>query len=183
MKMRNKFKWGELITGILLIVLGIVTLLKPESILTSAVVIYGIIVIVMGVEDLMKFVRISSFIGIGPTLSLISGILSVMCGVMLISNPNLGKWALTILFPIWFIAHCVSKLTRVRFMRQFSDSFYYVLSMILNVVGVALGVMMLFSPSLSFMSIRVICMIVAIYLIFFGVENLVQAFTRRDYDY
>ena len=181
--MRNKFKWGELITGLLLITLGVVTLIKPNNILTSAVVIYGIIVIVMGIEDLVKFVRISSFTGIGPTLSLISGILSVMCGVMLIANPNLGKWALMVLFPIWFIAHCISKLTRVRFMRQFSDSFYYVLSMILNVIGVVLGFMMLFSPSLSFMSIRVICYIAAIYLIFFGLENIVQAFTRRDFDY
>ena len=49
----NKFKWGELITGLLLIALGIVTIIKPDSILTSAVVIYGIIVIVMGIEDLL----------------------------------------------------------------------------------------------------------------------------------
>ncbi len=179
----NKFKWGDLIIGLLLITLGIVTIVKPESILTSAVVIYGIIVIAMGIEDLFKFVRISSFVGIGPTLSLISGILSVMCGVMLISNPNLGKWALTVLFPIWFIAHCISKLTRVNFMRKFSDSFYYVLLMILNIVGIVLGVLMLFSPSLSFMSIRVICYIAAIYLIFFGIENIVTAFSRKDIYY
>lgn len=179
----NKFKWGELITGLLLIALGIVTIIKPDSILTSAVVIYGIIVIVMGIEDLLKYVRVASFVGIGPTLSLISGIFSVMCGVMLISNPDLGKWTLTVLFPIWFIAHCISKLTRVNFMRQFSDSFYYVLSLILNIVGVILGIVMFFSPSLSFMSIRVVCYIVAIYLIVFGLENVIQAFSRKDFYY
>ncbi len=181
--MNSKFKWGELIVGILLIVLGIVTIIKPESILTSAVVIYGVIVIVMGIEDLLKYVRIASFVGIGPTLSLISGILSVMCGVMLISNPNLGKWALTVLFPIWFIAHCISKLTRVRFMSRFQDSFYYSFSIVLNIIGVILGFVMFFSPSLSFMSIKIVCYLVAIYLIIFGIENIIQAFSRRDIYY
>ncbi len=83
----------------LLILLGIFAFIRPESTLTGAVVIYGVIAIVMGIEDLVVYARLSRFIGFGPMLSLISGILSVMCGVMLIANPNVGKWALTILLP------------------------------------------------------------------------------------
>ena len=183
MKLKNSIRWNDLIIGLLLIVLGVVTIIHPEGILTSAVVIYGIIAVVIGIEDLLKYVSLSRFVGIGPTLSLISGILSVMCGAMIIARPNVGKWALTILFPIWFIAHCVSKLTRANFMRKFSSSFYYFLSMILNIIGIVLGIVMFFSPSLSFMSIKVVCYIAAVYLIFFGVENIVMAFNRRGDDY
>ena len=96
MKRKNGFGWSELIVGVLLILLGIFAFIRPESMLTGAVVIYGVIAIVMGIEDLVVYARLSRFIGFGPMLSLISGILSVMCGVMLIANPNVGKWALRI---------------------------------------------------------------------------------------
>lgn len=88
---KNGFGWSELIVGVLLILLGIFAFIRPESTLTGAVVIYGVIAIVMGIEDLVVYARLSRFIGFGPMLSLISGILSVMCGVMLIANPNVGN--------------------------------------------------------------------------------------------
>ena len=121
MKRKNGFGWSELIVGVLLILLGIFAFIRPESMLTGAVV----IAIVMGIEDLVVYARLSRFIGFSPMLSLISGILSVMCGVMLIANPNVGKWALTILLPIWFIAHCISELTRTNLIRLIGNPFYY----------------------------------------------------------
>ena len=44
--------------------------------------------------------------GFGPTISLISGILSVLAGMILLVHPAAGKWALALLLPMWFIAHC-----------------------------------------------------------------------------
>ena len=77
MKRKSGFGWSELIVGILLTALGIVTFVQPEGTLTGAVVIYGVIVIVMGIEDIVVYTRLSRFTGFGPMLSLISGILSV----------------------------------------------------------------------------------------------------------
>ena len=114
MRKRNGIRWGELIVGVLLLLLGVFTLLRPERILTGAVVIYGLIAVVLGVEDILVYMRLARFTGLRPVLSLITGILSVMCGVMLLANPDVGKWALTVLFPIWFLAHCISGLTNVR---------------------------------------------------------------------
>ena len=92
--------------------------------LSGLVAVYGIIAIALGIEDIVVYVRLSRFTGFGPMLSLIAGILSVMCGIMLLANPNVGKWALTILMPIWFIAHCISGLTRVNLVRLIGNSFY-----------------------------------------------------------
>ena len=174
MKRKNGFGWSELIVGVLLILLGIFAFIRPESMLTGAVVIYGVIAIVMGIEDLVVYARLSRFIGFSPMLSLISGILSVMCGVMLIANPNVGKWALTILLPIWFIAHCISELTRTNLIRLIGNPFYYYFSLILNILGLVLGFVMIFSPALSFVTLRAICYMVAIYLILFGIEALLR---------
>lgn len=183
MKKRTDFGWNELIIGLLLIILGIFTFVRPESTLTGAVVIYGIIAIVMGIEDIVVYVRLARFTGFGPMLSLISGILSVMCGIMLLANPNVGKWALTILLPIWFIAHCISGLTHTNFVRLIGNRFYYYFALILNILGLILGFLMLFSPVLSFLTIRAISYMIAVYLILFGAESMIAAFARRHTDW
>lgn len=183
MKKRTDFGWNELIVGLLLIILGIFTFVRPESTLTGAVVIYGIIAIVMGIEDIVVYVRLARFTGFGPMLSLISGILSVMCGIMLLANPNVGKWALTILLPIWFIAHCISGLTHTNFVRLIGNRFYYYFALILNILGLILGFLMLFSPVLSFLTIRAISYMIAVYLILFGAESMIAAFARRHTDW
>ena len=183
MKKRTDFGWSELMVGLLLIILGIFTFVRPESTLTGAVVIYGIIAIVMGIEDIVVYVRLARFTGFGPMLSLISGILSVMCGIMLLANPNVGKWALTILLPIWFIAHCISGLTHTNFVRLIGNRFYYYFALILNILGLILGFLMLFSPVLSFLTIRAISYMIAVYLILFGAESVIAAFARRHTDW
>ena len=183
MKKRTDFGWSELMVGLLLIILGIFTFVRPESTLTGAVVIYGIIAIVMGIEDIVVYVRLARFTGFGPMLSLISGILSVMCGIMLLANPNVGKWALTILLPIWFIAHCISGLTHTNFVRLIENRFYYYFALILNILGLILGFLMLFSPVLSFLTIRAISYMIAVYLVLFGAESVIAAFARRHTDW
>ena len=183
MKKRTDFGWSELMVGLLLIILGIFTFVRPESTLTGAVVIYGIIAIVMGIEDIVVYVRLARFTGFGPMLSLISGILSVMCGIMLLANPNVGKWALTILLPIWFIAHCISGLTHTNFVRLIGNRFYYYFALILNILGLILGFLMLLSPVLSFLTIRAISYMIAVYLILFGAESVIAAFARRHTDW
>ncbi len=183
MRKRTGFGWSELLVGVLLIALGVFTFARPESMLTGAVVIYGILAILMGVEDIVVYARLARFTGFGPTLSLVTGILSVMCGVMLIANPNVGKWALTVLLPIWFVAHCIAELTRTNLIRLIGNPFYYYFSLTLNVLGLILGFAMLFSPAMSFMTIRAICYMVAVYLILFGIESVIAAFARRNTDW
>lgn len=176
MRRRNGIRWGELIVGALLLLLGVFTLLWPEHILTGAVVIYGLIAVVLGVEDILVYMRLARFAGLRPVLSLITGILSVMCGVMLLANPDAGKWALTVLFPIWFLAHCISGLTNAGLTRLLCGRFYYGFTLTLNILGLFLGFLMLLSPALSFLTLRSVAYLAALYLILFGGERIVLAF-------
>lgn len=176
MNRKSVFEWCELIVGMLLIILGIFTFARPESALTGAVVIYGIVAVIVGIKDIVVYARVTRFTGFGPMLSLIAGIMSVMCGIMLISNPNLGKWALTILLPVWFIAHCISGLIHTNIIGLTGRGFYYYFSLILNILGLILGIVMLFSPVLSFITVHAICYMAAVYLVLFGIENVVDVF-------
>lgn len=170
---------SELIVGLLLILLGIFTFVCPDSMLTGAVVIYGITIIAMGALDIVIYIKLSRFNGFGPMLSLITGILSVMCGVMLLANPNAGKWALTVLLPLWFISHCISGLSRIGLVRLFGSRPYYLFSLILNILGLMMGIFMIFSPALSFLTVRIVSYMAAFYMVLFGAESVLAAFARR----
>ena len=179
MNKRSCFGWFELVAGMLLIALGIFTFISPGSVLTWIIHIYGFTAIVMGVEDIVVYVKSARFTGFGPMLSLISGIMSVMCGIMILAYPEAGKWALTLLFPIWFIAHCISRLAHIGIIRMFECSFYYYFTVAVNIVGILLGFFMVFSPVLTFVTMRTVAYIAAVYLILFGIESIVAAFGRR----
>ena len=182
MKKKTGFVWIELIGGILMIALGIYTLLRPDGKLTGAVVIYGVFAVIMGICDIVIYAHISRFNGFGPMVSLISGILSVMCGFMLLANPSIGKWALTVLLPIWFIAHSISGLTHTPLMRMMGGPFYYVMSMTSDILGLVLGMLMLLSPAFSFITLHALGYVVAVYLILFGIEAVTAAFVRKNFD-
>ena len=181
MRKRTGFGWSGLLVGLLLIALGAFTFARPDSMLTGAVIVYGCIAVVTGIGDIVLYARVARFTGFLPMLSLVTGILSVMCGVMLLANPGIGKWALTVLLPVWFIAHCIAELTRIGMLRPAGGAFYF-LSLTLNILGLILGFAMLFSPALSFVTVRTVCCTAALCLILSGIESVTAAFTRRDTD-
>lgn len=175
MRRRSGFGWFELVIGILLIILGIFTFVRPESTLTGVVVIYGLIAVITGISDIIFYVKMEQHIGFGPTISLVSGILSVMAGIMLLVYPDAGKWILALLFPIWFIAHCISKLSHLNIIRITAGSFYYYFSLIMNILGLVLGVLMLIKPAVSLLSVGVI---IGIYLVLLGIDSIVTALSN-----
>ena len=148
MRRPSGFGLFELIIGVLLIALGVSTFARPEGLLTGVVVIYGIFAIFTGIEDILIYARVSR------------------------------KWALSILFPMWFIAHCVSQLARIGMARIAGRYFYYYFSLITNIIGIVLGFMMIASPSLSFMTMQTMCYIVAFYLLLLGIEGVVSGIGR-----
>lgn len=175
MKGRSGFGWLEFIEGILLILLGGYTFVRPDNALTGFIVLYGVVAVIMGIADILLYVRVERYTGFGPIVSLISGTLSVMSGVMLLVYPNAGKIVMTILFPLWFIAHCISRLASLNNIRLFAGNFTYYFTLVLNIIGLILGTMMLVNPWISWLSIRYI---ISFYLILLGIDSIVLAISR-----
>ena len=165
------------------------TFARPESMLSGLVVVYGIIAIALGIEDIVVYVRLSRFTGFGPMLSLIAGILSVMCGIMLMANPNAGIWVLTVLLPVWFLAHCISGLTRLGFVRLMGSPFYYWFLLVLDITGIVLSFMMLFNPAVyskrakEFRKIQVFNTLIAENRVDYHFQPIVNAHTGAIFGY
>lgn len=175
MRRHSGYGWLELVIGILLIALGILAFAKPDLALTSLVFAYGVAAAVMGVADIILFIQVERYTGFGPILSLISGVLSVMSGMMLLVYPGTGVLVLTVLFPIWFIAHCVSRLTHLSHIRFVAGSGIYYFTLVVHIIGLFLGVLMLFNPLFTITTIR--CFASA-YLILLGIDSVAMAVSR-----
>lgn len=175
MTRRSGFGWLQLAIGIALIVLGVLALANPDLALNGMVIAYGIAAVVMGVADILLYIRVERYTGLGPILSLISGILSVMSGVMLMLYPRAGVLVLTVLFPIWFIAHCVSRLMHVNHIRYVAGDGVFSFALVVNIVGLILGFLMLLSPHTTLSTLR---WFAGIYLVLLGVDGVVTAVSR-----
>lgn len=175
MRRRSGFGWLELVIGIILIGLGILAFVKPNLFLTGLVLAYGIAAVVMGVADLILFIEVERYTGFGPILSLVSGVLSVMAGLMLVAYPGTGTLVLTVLLPIWFIAHVISRLAQLGHIRFVCGDGIYYFSLIVNIIGLFLGILMVIHPWFTLATIR--CFAGA-YLLLLGIDSVVMAVSR-----
>ena len=180
MTRRSGFGWLQLAIGIALIVLGVLALANPDLALSGMVIAYGIAAVVMGVANILLYIRVERYTGLGPILSLISGILSVMSGVMLMLYPRAGVLVLTVLFPIWFIAHCVSRLMHVNHIRYVAGDGVFSFALVVNIVGLILGFLMLLSPHTTLSTLR---WFAGIYLVLLGMDGVVTAVSRMGTRY
>lgn len=164
--------WLELILGILLIAGGIYTLLHPGTALVGAAILYGMLAVITGISDIVFYVKLERRTGFAPVTALVTGILGLVAGLLLVFRPVAGAWALVWMFPVWFIAHCVSRLCRLQVLRIATGDFCYYFSLILNVIGLLLGIFMLFDPLLTASAIPCI---IGCYLILLGLDAVVLA--------
>ena len=171
---RSGFGWSQFFMGLCLIALGVFTFLSPRSIFTGIAVVYGVAAVITGICDIVIYIKEERFSGFGPAVSLVSGILSVMTGIALLAYPGIAEWIVSLLFPLWFITHCISRLAHTALIRFVAGDFYYYFSLIVNILGLVLGFLMLLQPILTFVTLGYL---IALCLVAFGVECILLAFS------
>jgi uncharacterized membrane protein HdeD (DUF308 family) len=90
--------WVDLVSGMLLVLLGWLVLAKPISTIITLVVFFGFYLLVVGIVDV-----IMSFFGIGKKGSawgweLLAGIFAIIAGLVVLNNPLFAS----VLTPVMF---------------------------------------------------------------------------------
>ena len=178
MRRQSDIGWTELILGIVLIILGIFIIKQPVGIITWIVVLCGLIAVFSGIADIVLYVKMERFTGFGPIISLVTGILGVMAGFMLMVHPSAGTWAIAMILPIWIIAHCISRLSHLQYMKMHYGMTYYTISLILNILGLLVGILLIFRPMITILSMGVL---VGGFMIIEGVELILVGLDGRQY--
>ena len=171
---KSGLNWVELILGILFVVMGAYTLINPEVAFNSFLVAYGIIAIVTGIADIFLYATIKKHTGHAPSLSAITGILSILSGIAVIFATTLATWVILFIIAIWFVSHCIGRLLSLGFVKSISGNRAFIFSLIINIFGLILGIILIFNP--LYLAIF-IGYILSVYLLVVGFSSVVYAFS------
>jgi uncharacterized membrane protein HdeD (DUF308 family) len=172
MKRKVDVNWLEMALGIVFVLMGIYTFVNPALTLSGFIVVYGILAVITAVVDIAFYVHMERHTGFGPVVALVLGIVNLLLGLFLVFDTHGAAVIVGLIFPIWFIAHCLVKLLNLNTIRLVSPAGYW-WELVVNLVGVVLGVLLLLHPFASAVSLVYLA---GAYLFIMGVSSMVSSF-------
>ena len=160
---KRNFDVFSLVIGILLIFLGGYSLYRPDTTLAFISIMMGMIAIIKGIYELWFRRGISFWLGEKSGWLLVMGILDIILGLIFIFKIAVGAS---------FIFDAITQLATANFFKRLDKGYYWVI-VILSILSLIMGIMLLFNPMLSALTI---VWIISIYLITIGFLKIIQAF-------
>lgn len=99
----------SLITSILLFLFGILLVTNADGFIKSISTIIGIALLLIGVFPVVDYFRYRKE-GVLAGISLVSGIFSIVCGLMFLLNENMLMVLIPVFIGVWMIINGINKL-------------------------------------------------------------------------
>ncbi len=173
--LENKKKgvdWSYLLLGILFIMTSLISFRNPFGNLVSIVLVFAIFAIVRGIFEIIIGNKVKNLSGFKFYLPIILGIFNILIGIYFMFNIHIGVAVLPFVFSIWFIADSIMGLLMLDLARAVSNAYFW-FSLIINILGVLLGIMLLFDPITSALTIS---FLVGFYFLLSGISYIVYSF-------
>ena len=173
--MKKAFKsmrWLLLISGILVVILGITMLFTPLKNLIAMAVFIGISMLISGISEIAAFFGEEK--GHRDGWMLASGILSVMFSIWVLFGHGTEALAsmLPFIFAVWVMSSSIMRIVgSISVKSEGSNLWGWILAF--GILGAIFGFILLFSPMLSGM---IISFSIAFMLISHGVDNIIIFF-------
>lgn len=169
---RRSFDWASFVLGILFVVLGCVAFYHVDKTLHLVSILLGIGAILKGIYELWFRQTISNLLDHRSTWLMVMAILDIILGVIFLFFHSVGVLTIAYVFAFWFIIDGVGQLQVAGFYREFQRGYYWWL-VILNVLGIIIGIALLFNPMLSAVTL---VWLIATFLIVIGITAIIAAF-------
>ena len=169
---KKGFNLVHFILGLVLLVTGLVSFFNPLSSLVAIVVVFAVAALFEGIIQLVFRSRLHEYTGYKANSILVLGILDSLIGLFLLFNMNFGLLALPYIFAIWFIIDSIGELIVSDVFKSSSNGYYW-FKIVMNVLGLILGIMMLFNPIVSALTIS---FLVGFYFLTAGIDFIVTSF-------
>ncbi|MBR2997433.1 DUF308 domain-containing protein [Candidatus Saccharibacteria bacterium] len=145
-----------IISSIAAFIIGLIMVLVPDISLQAIGIIVGIYIIVHGIVLITLSFTANKFHT--PFFGVMSGILSIIIGLILLAMPNILSTIFAIALGIWIILSSVDIINVAIVARKAIPN--WVLLLILGIIDLVVGVIILFNPFASSVSIMIIAGIV-----------------------
>lgn len=171
-KENSGFSLASLLLGIFYLLAGFIALRNPLASNTYLVILIGIISIIDGAMSLILNNRLNKYFGRGGGLLIFSGIVSIVFGLLILFNLRFSVIAIPLAFAFYLIFNCLISLFRLGPIRKVSTGMFVFL-LIINILGILLGLMLIKNPLASFITVA---NILGIYFLIGGIRNIIHAF-------
>ncbi|MGY3778177.1 HdeD family acid-resistance protein [Isobaculum melis] len=172
---QTKFGWSEFLIGLIFILFGSMAINRPIANLLAITLLFGLGGIVKGIFLISGYVGIKKGTAYHATYMLIMGIIDIIFGLILVFNLGIGAQVLPFIFATWFIINSIFRLFHAYQTKKIGTGYYW-LTIIVNLIGVVLGVLLLMNP---FSSALAISFLMSFYFYLFGFIYLMDAFIGK----
>lgn len=163
---KNKYRILLAITGVIAIILGVWAMMAPYKTIVAITWVFGILMIIAGAGSIVIWNDLKGTLDRTAGL-LISGLISIVLGGILLFTHVTSFIMLSTLFAVWFIIDSVTSCSFAELSRS------PMLSYIFGFIGIVLGVILLFSPTLS---LTALVFMIGFTLITYGIMAIIKAF-------
>lgn len=134
----------SIISSLLLFLFGLVLAVNAEGFIKSITVAIGVVLLLIGVFPVIDYFRYRKE-GLGASVGLISGIFSIVCGLMLLINEDLLMILIPVFIGVWMIINGINKI-QVSFEIKDLGEKSWVITFIYSVLIMVLGGYFIVNP-------------------------------------
>lgn len=166
--------WTFLVRGIVAIILAAFAFFEPGATASALVYVFAAYFIISGIVSFFGGV---SFTGTGSWWSLaILGILQVILGILMLTQPLAGPLALAYLFALWMVMTGAVEISSAMAVRALiNNEFWWVL---LGIVTIVLGFYIIWNPAIGLLGL---VYTVGIYALIAGIALCALAFRIKNF--
>ncbi len=141
--LRRVFR-ASLITSILLFIFGLFLVFNSEGFIKSISTVLGIILLIIGVLPVADFFRYRKS-DITSGIGLISGIFSIVCGLMFLLNENMLMVLIPVFIGVWMIINGINKF-QLSFNLKDQYEKTWIITFIFSIVTIVCGGYFIINP-------------------------------------
>lgn len=134
----------SIISSLLLFLFGLVLALNAEGFIKSITVAIGVVLLLIGVFPVIDYFRYRKE-GLGASVGLISGIFSIVCGLMLLINEDLLMILIPVFIGVWMIINGINKI-QVSFEIKDLGEKSWIITFIYSILIIVLGGYFIVNP-------------------------------------
>lgn len=134
----------SIISSLLLFLFGLVLAVNAEGFIKSITVAIGVVLLFIGVFPVIDYFRYRKE-GLGASVGLISGIFSIVCGLMLLINEDLLMILIPVFIGVWMIINGINKI-QVSFEIKDLGEKSWIITFIYSILIIVLGGYFIVNP-------------------------------------
>ena len=133
----------SIIMSIFLTVIGLCLAFFPDLSISTFGLVAGIYLIIEGIH--LIYLDITSKNFYIPIDTLLPGILSIICGILLFKNPTTLSTITTIIIGIWMIAKSINNIKLSIALKDVSDA-PWILLLVISIIETIIGLVVILNP-------------------------------------